>query len=129
MTRSVPLWVGRTDDSAIPKAVRLRVFERYGGVCQLSGRKIRAGDVWQLDHRIALVNGGRHEEANLWPVLVAPHKVKSAKDVAIKAKVARVRAKHLGVWPASKAKIRSRGFQRTRPPLMSKTAPNTSTNH
>jgi 5-methylcytosine-specific restriction protein A len=70
MSRAVELWVGKNDDQAIPPRVRLRVFERYGGVCQISGRKIRAGEAWQCDHRIALVNGGRHEEANLQPVLI-----------------------------------------------------------
>ncbi len=97
MTRSVPLWVGKTDDAAIPPRVRLRVFERFGGVCQLSRRKIMAGDAWQVDHIIALANGGTHSEDNLQPVLVDAHKAKTALDVKIKAKVARQKAKHLGI--------------------------------
>lgn len=101
MARTVETWVGATDDTPIPTRVRIRVFDRYGGVCQLTGRKIRAGEKWQADHRIAIVNGGRNSEDNLWPVLEAPHRVKTAEDVALKAKIARTRAKHLGIHPKS----------------------------
>lgn len=105
--RSVETWAGATDDARVPNRVRLRVFEAFGGRCALSGRKIMAGEKWELDHRIALANGGRHDEANLQPVLAAEHKLKTRADVAIKSKVARVRAKHLGLKPAS-----PRGFYR-----------------
>ena len=52
--RSVPEWIGATDDAAIPPRVRLRVFNRYGGICQLSGRKIMPGNEWDADHIKAL---------------------------------------------------------------------------
>lgn len=116
MTRSVDLWVGATDDAAIPMRVRLRVFERFGGKCALSGRKIMPGDKWQIDHRIALINGGKHEEANLQPVLDAPHKAKTAADVAVKSKVARIKAKHLGIYPKSPSRLQSRGFAKRAQP-------------
>lgn len=108
--RSVPLWAGKTDDEAIPKRVRLRVFERHGGRCHISGRRITPSDQWDCDHVIALVNGGRHSEDNLAPALRDPHREKTAEDVKVKSKTARVRAKHLGLWPASKRKIAGRGF-------------------
>jgi 5-methylcytosine-specific restriction protein A len=95
--RSVPEWVGSSPDAPIPPRVRLRVFERYAGVCQLTGRKIRAGDKWDLDHRIALANGGTHSEDNLQPVSREAHREKTRQDVALKSKAARVRAKHLGI--------------------------------
>ena len=38
MSRSVDLWVGKTDDAKVPARVRLRVFEAYGGRCWISGR-------------------------------------------------------------------------------------------
>ena len=41
MTRSVPKWIGKTDDAMPPPRVRLRIFEAYNGVFGLSGRKIR----------------------------------------------------------------------------------------
>jgi len=95
--RSVPEWVGKTPDTAIPPRVRLRVFERFGGVCQETGVKINAGDQWDCDHEIALSNGGENREGNLRPVLRAAHRAKTAKDVAQKAKDRRVRQKHIGI--------------------------------
>ena len=115
MPRSLEEWVGATPDTPIPPRVRARVFERHGGVCHISGRKIRAGDAWECDHVIALVNGGENRESNLAPALTDKHREKTAEDVEIKSKVARQRAKHLGTWPKSKSRIRSRGFDRSRP--------------
>ena len=95
--RSVPLWEGKTPDAPIPARVRLRVFEAFQGRCYLTGRKIRPGEQWQIDHIVALCNGGRHAEDNFAPVLTEAHKAKTQKDVAQKAKDARVRKKHLGL--------------------------------
>lgn len=113
--RSVPEWVGSSPDAAIPPRVRLRVFERFAGTCQLTGRKIRPGDEWDLDHRVPLALGGKHAESNLQPVLREAHREKTRQDVADNAKVRRIRLKHIGAFPKSKAKIKSRGFQKTRP--------------
>lgn len=116
MSRTVDMWRGATDDAAIPPRVRLRVFERHEGKCWVSGRKIMPGDAWDVDHKVALINGGAHEEINLAPILRDVHRNKTADDVKAKSKVARVRAKHLGVFPPSPFKIRSRGFaKRTAP--------------
>ena len=112
--RSVDEWIGKTDDSAIPPRVRLRVFDRYGGICQLSKRKIMAGEDWDLDHIQALWKGGTHRESNLWPVLRKPHREKSAAERGEQAKSDRLRKKHLGIFPKSKAKIKSRGFSKPR---------------
>lgn len=60
MSRSVALWVGSTDDAAIPPRVRARVFERCAGRCHRCNRKIGPADSWIIEHLIALINGGRH---------------------------------------------------------------------
>lgn len=112
--RSVTGWVGKTLDAAIPKAVRLRVFERYGGVCQLSKVKIQVGDKWQADHRVPLGLGGKHEEENLWPVLVEPHKEKTADDIKDIRKAQRIALKHSVGWPKLKRPLKSRGFSPSR---------------
>ena len=104
MSRSVPEWIGATPDTAIPMRVKLRIFERHGGVCHLSGRKIAAGEAWDCDHVKALINGGENRESNLAPALKAPHRAKTKADVAEKSRIARKRAKHLGIWP------KGRGF-------------------
>lgn len=110
MPRSVPEWIGATPDTPVPPRVRLRVFQRFDGVCQLSKRKIMAGEAWEADHKVALCNGGENRESNLVPVLRAKHREKTAEDVAEKAKVDRIRKKHLGIktksgrpMPGSKA--------------------------
>jgi 5-methylcytosine-specific restriction protein A len=112
--RSVDEWVAKHDDQSIPPRVRLRVFERFGGICQLSQRKILAGDQWDLDHIKALWRGGEHRESNLHPVLRQPHREKSSQEQSEQAKADRVRKKHLGIWPQSKAKIKSAGFRKSR---------------
>lgn len=102
MTRKVEEWIGKTDDAAIPPRVRLRIFERMGGICHLSGRKINAGEAWDLDHIVALINGGAHRESNLAPALRSEHRKKTAQDLKQKSKDYRVRAKHNGIKKPSK---------------------------
>ena len=82
MTRSVEEWIGKSDDTPAPPRVRLRVFEAHGGICFLSGVKIRAGMRWELHHKVALIRGGKNCESNLAPVLYKPHKAQTALDVA-----------------------------------------------
>jgi hypothetical protein len=81
----------------------------YDGKCYLTDKRITAADHWELEHVIALINGGQNRESNLAPVLAGkPHKEKTAVDVGIKSKTARMRAKHLGIskpkykWPKRK---------------------------
>lgn len=113
MPRSVPEWIGKTDDAKVPPRVRIRIFEREGGVCHLSKRKIRPGDLWDLDHGLALINGGEHRESNLFPALRDKHREKTKEDVAEKAVTARVKAKHLGIRPPSR--FQSAGFPKAKP--------------
>lgn len=95
--RSTPEWIAKHDDQAIPTRVRVRVFDRHGGRCHISGRRIRAGEAWDCDHIVALVNGGEHRESNFAPALTEFHRAKTREDVAEKSRVYRKRAKHLGV--------------------------------
>lgn len=113
MSRSIDEWIGKTDDTPIPPRVKARVFLAHDGRCHLSGRKITAADKWDCDHVRALINGGENRESNLAPALRDKHREKTADDVKIKAKVARTRAKHLGIWPKGQ-KIQSRGFESNR---------------
>lgn len=97
--REVPEWIGKTPDTPAPPRVRLRVFEAFGGRCAICGCKIGATVKWALDHIIALINGGENRESNLQPICDACHKAKTRADVAEKAKVARIREKHIGIKP------------------------------
>lgn len=107
--RSVPLWIGATPDTAAPLRVRLRVFERERGLCHRCRRKISASDKWTLEHVVALANGGRNAEENLACTCEWCLPIKNAQDVAIKAKGARIRARHTGA-AARRPTLQSRGF-------------------
>lgn len=96
--RTLPEWIGKTPDSPVPPRVRVRVFERHGGVCHWTGRKIMPGDRWDVDHVKALINGGQNRESNLAPILRGkPHKEKTKRDVKIKSRTSDMRKKHLGL--------------------------------
>jgi 5-methylcytosine-specific restriction endonuclease McrA len=123
MSRATPEWIGKDDNTPIPPRVKLRVFEAHGGVCHLSGRKIRAGEPWDCDHVKALINGGENRETNLAPALRDKHRIKTAQDVAEKADTYRRRSKHLGLKQPSRLThpTLKRGFDgkvRPRAPLM-----------
>lgn len=97
-SRSTDEWQGATPDTAIPPRVRLRVFDRADGLCQICTRKISAGDRWVADHIVAIINGGANTEGNLqlccdW----CDRKVKTPADVAEKSRIARIRTKALGI--------------------------------
>lgn len=95
MSREVEEWVGRNDDAVPPPRVRLRVFDRFSGCCHLCSRPIRAGEYWECDHKVALINGGANREANLAPACSNCCKPKTARDVAEKSDIADKRKKHL----------------------------------
>lgn len=95
--REVEEWVGANPNTPAPPRVRLRTFERHHGICHISGRKIMPGDLWELDHIIALINGGENRESNLAPALKDKHREKTADDVAEKARINKKRLKHLSV--------------------------------
>jgi 5-methylcytosine-specific restriction protein A len=107
MSRAVPEWIGRTDNSKVPDRVRIRVFEREGGVCHLSGLPIdKVRDEWDLDHKVALILGGEHRESNLFPALRQHHRKKTAVEMAVKSKIANVKKKNFGL-----RKSKAGGFQ------------------
>lgn len=112
--RSTEEWIGATPDTAIPPRVKVRVLLKHDGYCAKCNRRLMIGK-WDCDHITALANGGENRESNLQPLCISPcHSDKTKADVAEKSKVARVRAKHLGLRPA-RQKIASRGFQKSAP--------------
>lgn len=95
--RTVDLWIGASDDARIPDRVRIRVFEKHRGICYRSGARINTGDKWDLDHIIAIANGGRHSEDNLAPVLRVPHREKTKEDRRIQSRIYKIKKRHLGL--------------------------------
>jgi hypothetical protein len=107
--RLVAEWIGKMPDSKPPAYVLLRIFRRAKGMCHISNRKIMPGDKWQAEHIVALHAGGENRESNLAPALIDAHKIKTAEELAIKAKTDRVAKKHAGIARPA-AKIKSAGF-------------------
>lgn len=97
--RSVPEWIGRNDDAKIPDRVKVRIYHKAKGVCAVCTVVSLSG---QYDHIIPLILGGEHRETNLQWICIPCHKAKTALDVKLKAKVARVQKRHLGIKKPSK---------------------------
>lgn len=121
MARSVPEWIGKNDDAVPPRTVRARVFRAYDGRCYLTGRKIAAGEAWDLEHKrpLSMARPGENlnRESNLAPALKAPHREKTAQEANDRAKADRLHAKHHGYFPKSKHPLKGgRGFDKRRLP-------------
>jgi len=74
----------------------LRIFQARGGCCAECGpkRKLRPGDDWDVDHIIALENGGTDDDDNLQILCEWHHKQKTGDDHAQAGHGRRMAAKH-----------------------------------
>lgn len=99
--RETPEWIGRTPDSAVPDHVRQRIYDRAGGICHISGRHIRFGEPWDLEHVVAIRDwtgeGHGNRESNLRPALRDKHRRKTADENTERAAVNRKRSRALGI--------------------------------
>lgn len=112
MSRSVPEWIGKNDDAAIPRQVKARVWERCQGRCAITGRKLSLTDPHDYDHIIPLSQReGGHRESNLQLVSRDAHRRKTGAEAGWRAKADRMGAKARGEWPKSKRPLQSRGFE------------------
>lgn len=100
-----------TKRRTITKAMRVRIFDRVGGVCHLCKLPINAtrGEKWHVEHITPLWEGGSDDEGNMAPAHVDCHATKTAEEAAPRAKGTRVRARHIGV-AKPKGTLRSPGF-------------------
>lgn len=73
----------------------LRIFQARGGICAECGptRKLRPGDDWDVDHIIALENGGTDDDDNLQILCDYHHDKKTPKDHALAGHGRRMAAK------------------------------------
>lgn len=102
MSRAVPEWIGKTDDAAIPPRVQDRVALKVQDCCRTCGRRVGGKLRGEIDHVIPLILGGQHRETNLQLLCHECHGAKTKLDVKIKAKVARIRKKNLGIKKPSR---------------------------
>lgn len=105
---------------AITPQMRLSVFRDYGAValCQICGSTQRIADM-EIDHHLALIDGGDHYVTNLRPLCTQCHRPKSAiehKNNAKAKRLAKAREELKAVLSGEKQKtlgsIRSRGFDK-----------------
>lgn len=97
MARSLPQWIGKTDDTAVPERVQMRIFDLKSGTCWGCGRPLRA-EPWTCDHIDALINGGENRESNLQALgNKCCNPDKNAADVREKSLIYRKRKKHIGL--------------------------------
>lgn len=95
--RSVPEWIAKRDDEAIPPRVKLRVFDRCKERCAVCTLEIRGKLTPEYDHIVALINGGQHRESNLQVLCSECHKDKTRQDVAEKSETYGRRLKAVGI--------------------------------
>lgn len=93
---------------------RVRLFDLHRGVCHICQEKIQVGEAWDLEHIVPWALTRDDSDGNVKPAHKVCHKEKTAVDIDGITKADRIRAKHIGAWPKSKAPLRSRGFAKTR---------------
>ncbi|UFS83160.1 HNH endonuclease [Rhizobium sp. T136] len=93
---------------------RVRIFDLSGGRCHICCQKIQVGEAWDIEHLVPWELTRDDSDSNIRPAHKTCHKVKTADDVSAIRKADRIRAKHIGAWPQSRAKIKSAGFRKTR---------------
>lgn len=113
--RSVPEWRGKTPDTRPPLQVQLRILERQGGKCAITGHKFRPGDKKRLDHRIPAADQGENRESNLQWLWETPHKEKTAKEAAVRKTVRKLAKTHAGLKAPPARPMQSRNDLAAKP--------------
>lgn len=72
-----------------------KIYARHDGKCASCGRKLMAGDDYEIDHKIALANGGTDDDDNLQLLCEGCHILKTGDDVSEAAKGKRRFRKHV----------------------------------
>lgn len=71
----------------------LRIFEASSGRCACCSRRLGPQDDWDVDHIIALANGGTDDDSNLQVLCGWCHGDKTSEDITQAAKGKRMAAK------------------------------------
>lgn len=94
---------------------RLDTFKAYGAIvlCQADGcdSAIYISEA-ELDHHVALIDGGKHELDNWRPVCSSCHRKKSAREHKNNSKAKRIVKKREGTMKRRGPPMKSRGFDK-----------------
>lgn len=114
MARTVPEWIGKTDDSMPGIHVLLRLYTDQNGVCACPDE---CGLVMNLDrdeidcdHRVPLRDGGENRESNLQLMFRAHHRPKTIAENKARGKERQHKAKAFTAMRDRKPKIPGRPF-------------------
>lgn len=106
MPRTVPEWIGKTDDTPPPKSCKRRILARQGDVCALTGLPFDEKNKPRFDHKVPLWLGGENRESNLQALRdEEAHKPKTKAEAKVRSKVHAVIDKRFGLetkktaWP------------------------------
>lgn len=101
MPRSTKEWIGKTDDAMPGEHVRERLMRIYPA-CYLCTQPFVDGDKVEIDHKVALRDGGENRESNLRPVHKGCHADKSAKEATDRAAVRKSKLRGFGLQTKAK---------------------------
>ena len=88
---------------------RARIFAENDGRCYRCERRLGPSDTWEIEHLIALENGGTNDPQNLDVICGWCHKVKTAQDHGKAAKSRDTYTAH--VVPTKHRRDKRRGFR------------------
>ena len=97
MSRTVKEWIGKTDDTAPSAACKRRILDRQDNKCAITGLPFTPKDPPKFDHIVPIWLKGKNRESNLQAIRGEPHEIKTSNEAKVRAKVNKVRSKHLGL--------------------------------
>ena len=112
MSRTVPEWIGKSDDAMPSIHVRLRIYAKQNGICACGcGRVMNLNrDKVDCDHILALRDGGLNVESNLQLLLAEHHKEKTRAENVARGKERQHKAKAFTRQPS---RLKGRQFEKS----------------
>lgn len=112
MARSVPEWIGKTDDSMPDIHVLLRLYAAQNGICACGCGLVMNLDRDEIDcdHKVPLRDGGENREGNLQLLFRKHHRVKTSAENVARGKERQHKAKAFTAIRARKSKLKSAPF-------------------
>ena len=115
MSRAVPEWIGRNDDSMPGKLVRDRLSRAQNDCCATCGNAFRPKRRAHCDHIVPLIDAGENRETNMQMLCADCHKAKTGAEAAARKKTRDIRQSH--IMARKPSAMRGAGFQRSEPQL------------